>query len=131
MTRYFKRVIGVVVAASLAGCGNSTPPAGGTSAERRCHHYQAERQPFFGDLHVHTKYSLDASTQGTSLGPHDAYRFALGERVGIQPHDANGMPLRFTQLTRPLDFAAVTDHAEFFGETEICTNPIYLEYNSP
>lgn len=115
----------------LAGCGNSTPPAGGTSAERRCHHYQAERQPFFGDLHVHTKYSLDANTQDTRNGPHEAYRFARGEPLGLQPYDMAGNPTRFTQLSRPLDFAAVTDHAEFFGETEICTNPGNPDYNAP
>ena len=96
-----------------------------------CRNYNAQRSPYFGDLHVHTKYSLDASTQGTTLGPHDAYRFATGERLGIQPYDANGVALRFTQISRPLDFAAVTDHAEFFGETEICTNPSYPEYNFP
>jgi hypothetical protein len=88
----------------------------------RCAHYAPARQPFFGDLHVHTRYSLDANTQGTVIGPHDAYRFARGERLGIQPYRADGTPLRTTQLARPLDFAAITDHAELFGEVEICTN---------
>lgn len=141
------RLAALLLTTSLAACGDSGPQkvagssgsssSGGSSSGSGpnpagfCRGFNADRNPYFGDLHVHTKYSLDASTQGTSLSPHDAYRFALGERVGIQPHDANGMPLRFTQLARPLDFAAVTDHAEFFGETEICTNPIYLEYNSP
>jgi hypothetical protein len=119
------------VAALLAGCGDSAPQnsaAPGPQPARPCTHYDAERQPFFGDLHVHTRYSLDANTQGTIVGPHDAYRFARGEPLGIQPYDENGNALRTTQLARPLDFAAVTDHAELFGEVEICTNPEYVEY---
>jgi hypothetical protein len=81
------------------------------------------RRPYFGDLHVHTTYSLDASTQGTRTTPDEAYRFARGERIGLHPFDRNGVALRSAQLTRPLHFAAVTDHAEFFGETEICRTP--------
>ncbi len=34
------------------------------------------------------------------------------------------------QLLRPLDFAAVTDHAELFGETEICRTPGLEGYDS-
>jgi hypothetical protein len=112
-----------------AGVSAATPnpPAG----EGRCAHYNPARNPYFGDLHVHTRYSLDANTQGTILGPHEAYQFALGEQLGIQPYDEAGNALRFTRIVRPLDFAAVTDHAELFGETEICTNDEYLEYNLP
>ena len=124
----------VVLALLLTACGGSEP-APGAVAKRLCLDNNPQRNAYFGDLHVHTKYSLDASTQGTNVGPHDAYRFALGERIPVQPYDAEGKGLRSTQLARPLDFAAVTDHSEFFGETEICTNPDAKPgpdgYNSP
>ena len=89
----------------------------------RCAHFDPLRQPFFGDTHVHTALSMDAVTQGTRLRPSDAYRFARGETVGLQPHDADGNPLRTLTLDRPLDFAVVTDHAEFLGEVTICSQP--------
>jgi hypothetical protein len=138
--RHLLSVLSCVILLTACGGGSSSSDAddgggnGGTGnppANARCSHYTAQRQPFFGDLHVHTKYSLDANTQGTIVGPHEAYQFARGERLGIQPYNAAGEPLRFTQLARPLDFAAVTDHAELFGETEICTNAAYTEYNLP
>jgi hypothetical protein len=81
------------------------------------------RRPLFGDLHVHTALSLDASTQDTRNRPRDAYRFARGEPLGIQPYDDAGRPQRTVRLGRPLDFAAVTDHAETFGEVRICQTP--------
>ena len=68
-------------------------------------------------------YSFDAVTQGTRLTPDQAYAFAKGEEVGVQPWDADGKPLRTLQLERPLEFAAVTDHAEFLGEVFLCTDP--------
>ena len=67
-----------------------------------------ERKAFFGDLHVHTTYSFDGYAFGTLATPYDAYRFAQGEAI------AN--PAGFTmQLSRPLDFYAVTDHGMFLG----------------
>jgi hypothetical protein len=78
------------------------------------------RRPLFGDLHVHTAFSFDAATLGVRNRPADAYRFARGEEVGLQPFDAAGRPLRTARLERPLDFAAVTDHAELLGETRMC-----------
>jgi len=81
------------------------------------------RRPLFGDLHVHTALSLDASTQDTRNRPRDAYRFAQGEPMGIQPYDDTGHATRTVALGRPLDFAVVTDHAEVFGEVEICKTP--------
>jgi hypothetical protein len=95
-----------------------------------CLNYTKLRQPFFGDLHVHTALSQDASTQGTRNMPRDAYRFARGERLGIQPYNEAGEPQRHLKLERPLDFAAVTDHAELLGEVEICRSPELSGYES-
>ncbi|MCH6563932.1 MAG: DUF3604 domain-containing protein, partial [Myxococcales bacterium] len=46
------------------------------------------RKPYFGDLRVHTTFSLDARTQGTRNRPHDASRFARGARLEVQPYDS-------------------------------------------
>ena len=81
------------------------------------------RSPWFGDTHVHTAFSFDASALGVRNTPRDAYRFARGEPVGLQPYDAAGRPRRSARLERPLDFAVVTDHAELLGETHICKTP--------
>ncbi len=67
-----------------------------------------ERKAYFGDLHVHTAYSLDGYSIGTLATPFDAYRYAKGEAIA---HPA-GFEM---QLSRPLDFYAVTDHAMFLG----------------
>lgn len=107
------------------------PPFLRTEQRARCDHFDPLRRPYFGDLHVHTAFSLDASTQGTRNRPADAYRFARGEQVGLQPFDASGKPRRTLRLARPLDFAAVTDHAEFFGELDVCTTPGLAGYDSP
>ena len=66
------------------------------------------RNAYFGETHIHTSYSLDAYLGGTRLTPSDAYLFAKGEAVTV-----NGEPY---QRRRPLDFTAVTDHAEYLGE---------------
>jgi len=101
----------------------SAAPAAGDEARASCASHEPLRRAFFGDVHVHTRHSLDAATQGTRNGPRDAYRFARGEPIGIQPYAADGRPLRTIRLSRALDFAAVTDHAELFGEVTICETP--------
>ena len=68
---------------------------------------------YWGELHVHTTESMDAIIFGTTATIEDAYRFARGE------------PLRspggeMMQLSRPLDFVAITDHAEGFGTRNRC-----------
>lgn len=102
-----------------------------TQERQPCALYNPHRNPYVGDLHVHTARSLDANIQNTQTTPAQAYAFAKGEPLGIQPFDANGRPLRTVQLDEPLDFAMVSDHAEFFGETRICRDPDYpVAYNS-
>ena len=66
------------------------------------------RNAYYGETHMHTSYSLDAYLGGTRLTPSDAYLFAKGGAVTV-----NGKPY---QRRRPLDFTAVTDHAEYMGE---------------
>jgi len=65
-------------------------------------------RPFFGDMHVHTSFSMDAGAFGCRLGPVDAYRFAKGEEVTASSGQR-------AKLARPLDFIAVTDHSDGFG----------------
>lgn len=125
----------IILVGALAGLGlllTGGPAAGFERTEEReaCLEYRPLRHPYFGDLHVHTALSLDASTQGTRNLPADAYRFARGEPLGIQPYAADGQPLRHIRLDRPLDFMAVTDHAELFGELEICKDPTLDGYGS-
>jgi hypothetical protein len=109
--------------AALSAVLFSITGAGAAETREPCAHRDPERRPFFGDLHVHTAYSQDASTQGTRATPRDAYRFARGEPLGIQPFAPDGMALRTVRLDRPLDFAAVTDHAEQIGEVQVCRTP--------
>lgn len=133
---FYLRAIGAAVltavATMVAGCaGTGTDPspaesdaAGDTAAETPAAPRQslempadsvivdpeanATRSAYFGDLHVHTAYSFDAFAFGTVATPDDAYRFAEGEAI---EHPA-GFEVK---LRAPLDFYAVTDHAQFLG----------------
>jgi hypothetical protein len=82
-----------------------------------------ERQALFGDLHTHTNYSLDSYFGANPNGPREAYRFGRGEEVTL----AGGVKHR---LKAPLDFVAVTDHAEYYGEINLCQDPNSSIYNS-
>jgi len=88
-----------------------------------CANHDPMRQALFGELHLHTVHSMDANMWDVRGTPDDAYRFARGLRLGLAPYDAEGAPMRHAQLERPLDFAAVTDHALFLGAVSLCRTP--------
>ena len=112
--------ITVVLVSAAVGADDAAPFIR-TEQRAPCSDYRPERRPLFGDLHVHTALSFDASSQDTRNTPVNAYRFAQGEPMGIQPYDERGRATRTVQLDRPLDFTAVTDHSEFLGEVRMCT----------
>jgi len=131
---------GVVAAALLcfAGCGGtvpadqqveSGPPWQRTETREPCAEYNAQRNPYFGELHVHTLYSADAYIYGTRADPRAAYAFARGAAIALS--DDNEEQTRTARLERPLDFAAVTDHAEFFGEVRLCSTPTSAVFDDP
>lgn len=95
-----------------------------------CDNNDPLKQAFFGDLHVHTAYSMDARSRGMLGTVDDAYRFASGKSVTLEPDKGNGAGVRAVQLGRALDFAAVTDHAEWIGEISLCTRPDSPTYNA-
>ncbi len=79
-----------------------------------------ERRVLFGELHLHTAYSLDAWAliPGLRTTPDEAYKFARGETITYM-----GKPVK---RAWPLDFTAVTDHAEYIGVLNQLDDP-----NSP
>ena len=117
-----RRGIGVAVAAALLGAGPA-PGLERTEEREPCAQRYALRHPWFGDTHVHTAFSFDANALGVRNTPRDAWRFARGEPLGLQPYDDDRRALRTARLDRPLDFAVVTDHAELLGEVWICATP--------
>jgi len=67
------------------------------------------RRAYFGDLHLHTSNSFDAAWGGVRTTPRDAYRYAQGLPVNYFGNEV--------RRKAPLDFLAVTDHAEYMGVT--------------
>lgn len=93
-----------ITLATPAGAGDAKT---GTSAPEPAK--PATRQLYFGDLHVHSGWSFDAFAAGISSRPADAYTFARG---GTIQHPTAGE----IQLSGPpLDFIALTEHAEYLG----------------
>jgi hypothetical protein len=75
------------------------------------------RNVYFGDLHLHTRNSFDAYIFNVRASPEDAYAYAKG---GTIKH-AMGFDLHLN--TGPLDFLAVTDHAEYLGVVQAIDTP--------
>ncbi len=78
------------------------------------------KEAYFGNVHIHTSYSFDGYTNKCPTTPADAYRWAQGEAI---PGGGGGGDL---QIKVPLDFYAVSDHAEWMGMFKQMEDP-----NSP
>lgn len=103
----------LAMATLLTSCGISKETVGEGRAQARASAANAQHagnpdELLWGDIHLHTEYSMDANTFGAKLSPDDAYRFAKGEAVKA----SNGMT---AQLERPLDFLMIADHADYLG----------------
>jgi len=76
------------------------------------------RNAYFGDTHLHTGLSFDAYILRTNTRPNDSYAYAKGQPVNYLG--------KTEQRKVPLDFLAVTDHAEYLGALPMTADP-----NSP
>lgn len=159
------RQAAALLALLAAGCTVSAPsestpqhpqsPSAPTSRSRadeattQCADFNPYKNVYWGDLHTHTAYSVDAYSFRTRATPQEAYAFARGASVKIAAGDTTGESGPTTQLPagRLLDFNAVTDHAEWLptgygcgagedGGAYSTTSPYYnsdpcLRYRSP
>ena len=134
------RLQSLLLLALLLGCGIeptsdpwSPPPAAAKPARiaprAECANRVSEKQALFGDLHIHTSVSMDANAMGTLASPDDAYRYATGGTIEVPSGDPGG-GMRSARIDRPLDFAAVTDHAEWMAEVSLCTTLGSATYES-
>jgi Protein of unknown function (DUF3604) len=116
-TAGFACTVALVAASVISGCGRVEDPTLRSSVDLNHpepppviepREYSETRNLLWGDLHVHTSLSYDAYGMGVRVMPDDAYRYFKG---GTIPHGA-GYAVR---ARRPIDFAALTDHAEYLG----------------
>lgn len=114
----------MLLAVALSACGGSerlsgldAPAPEGGDWVGECGPREAGHQvALFGDMHVHTRNSFDAYFFNSINGPLEALQFARGEPGGYPAGDTDpNTPVNRDQLDRPLDFVAITDHAEFLG----------------
>ena len=124
MTRFWCAFLAILLGLlSQAGCKAShatatgSKPSGSTSQESSQPPAAPNplRNAYFGDLHLHTSYSMDAFAFGTRTTPEDSFKFAMGE-----PVEYFG---KSWKRNAPLDFLAVTDHAEYLGTVRESINP--------
>jgi hypothetical protein len=104
-------------AITLAACTPRTPASGAESPAPAAVEPAANpfRNAYFGDLHLHTRLSLDAYLYDIETLPEDAYRYARGEAVRYMGREV--------RRRTPLDFLAVTDHAEYLGALHLAALP--------
>jgi len=131
MPRSLIFAVGMLFAMALGCGGDSATPPVVPDELGRCADFDPLRKPLWGDTHIHTTLSLDANLQGTRTTSEDAYKFAQGAPIDLQPYEADGTPTRMAQIDRPLDFAMLSDHAEFLGTIAACLDASSPAYDDP
>jgi hypothetical protein len=122
-SRMLKAAICTSTVALLAACSSDQVSTGSAPATANSAVEPAENVPnplrevYFGDLHVHTRNSFDAYIFNVRADADAAYRYAKGETI----QHAAGYDIRLTDP--PLDFVAVTDHAEYLGVLPAIADP--------
>jgi hypothetical protein len=112
-------IAGALVFSMRPQATKAAQPTAAAPAEETLKVDPPARQALFGDLHLHTSYSFDAwGIYPSRLTPDDAYHFAAGEPVNFLG--------KMVRRDHPLDFLAVTDHAEYQGVLNQLDDP-----NSP
>jgi hypothetical protein len=106
---------GVLACAATSDCLLVAQPVAEQPAEassKNVDHYA-----FFGDMHIHTGWSIDAYVFGArAAGPYEAIMFAQGEPVR---HPGGCI----VQLKRPLDFMVLMVHSEYTGALQLANDP--------
>ena len=102
-------LVGVAFAAGPPQQAAPTPPqvvGGGPYSPNVGQTYP--NRVLWGLTHIHTDLSADSGLMGITLGPDQLFESAMGHEV------MTTTGLKF-KLERPLDWLAITDHAEFLG----------------
>ena len=111
--RWFAPTLALVMAACGGEPGETSGNEGASAASASQAAVQETDLPetvYWGDTHTHTGNSFDVYLFGTPTStPETAFRFARGEAVESPTTGEQW------QLSRPLDFLVVADHAEMLG----------------
>lgn len=132
MKRELRFLVAGILAVSLLGArdsGAEAPTEGVLESKEASRAIgdrpSSSRNAYFGELHIHSSWSIDAYVFGTRLEPQDATRYAMGETV----RHTGGFDV---QLAQPLDFTVVMDHSEYTGAFAMADDPESLfRKNSP
>jgi len=120
-----KKILAFLILTALIGCKNDAKKEiivdevvlETTETSERTTGYSETKNAYFGNLHIHTSWSFDGFTNGSVTEPEDAYRWAQGEAI---PGGGDGTPLK---IKVPLDWYAVSDHAEWMGMFKMMADP--------